>query len=90
MAALRDRAARRAVRLYRTDTMDTELTDAKLEKRGHLLDRSAQFVEHQGPLVWGHSRWDHAVWGTKDDEARIDRVFSLLHPKGSRAKARRQ
>lgn len=36
-------------------------------------------------MVWGHSRWDHAVWGNDEDDDRIDRVLALLRPGRDRA-----
>lgn len=71
--------------LIRTDTVDTELGDKNdPERRAELLDASAQYPESLGPLVLGHSRLDHAVLGSDEDDERLDRVFRVLFPYGDR------
>lgn len=90
MTALRDRAECGAIRLSRTDTMDTELVAAPEDKRADLLDQSAEFVEHLGPAFWGHSRWDHAVWACEADVAHLNRVFAVIHPSVDKGIARKQ
>jgi hypothetical protein len=76
--------------LTRTDVMDTELQEAAPEKAGHLLMLSGEYVEHFGPMVLDHSRWDRSVWGSEDDAARLETVFAILFPGADRRAARRQ
>lgn len=86
-AAQELRAAREAgwVRLFRTDVMDTEIGKATdPEKRSHLLSLSGKYVEQYGPVVWGHSRWDHAVWGSEEDAERLDRAIAVMFPGSAR------
>jgi hypothetical protein len=72
--------------LQRTDTVDTELAgDADGARRTNLLAKSTEFVESFGPLVWDHSRWDSAVWGSDDDSARLNAVYAILFPGSDRA-----
>ncbi|MCW2876359.1 MAG: hypothetical protein JWQ95_459 [Sphaerisporangium sp.] len=70
------------ISLQRTDTMDTEFIKAPPEKRSELTDESSRYPEAYGPLVLDHSRLGSAVLGDEDDEARLRRVFSILHPGG--------
>lgn len=65
--------------LSRTDTMDTELAAAPDEIRKGLLESSAEYVEVLGPLVFNHSRLDHAVLGNDDDRDLLERVFGTVH-----------
>jgi len=71
--------------LERTDTMDTELLAAPADKLPALLTASAQYPEAMGPMVWDHSRWGHAVWGSPEDAARLARVDLILHGRSTAA-----
>lgn len=77
------------INLTRADTMDTELSSAGKEKRDDLLEQSRQYVEHLGPMVLDHSRLDHCVVASSDDENRIRRVFAILLPGADWGTARR-
>lgn len=68
--------------LWRTDTLDTELADAKDSER--LMNESSRYVESLGPAVWGHSRWGHSVFASEEDAKRIDHVFAILFPGSDR------
>jgi hypothetical protein len=69
------------VTLQRADTVDTELDRHRdEERREQLLDESGGYPESLGPLVWNESRWDHSVFGSDDDAARLAQVFNLLFP----------
>jgi hypothetical protein len=73
------------IELIRTDTMDTELRDAKdPAKRSDLLRQSNAYVESFGPLVLGHSRLDFAVLGNDDDGERLAQVYGILFPGSDR------
>jgi hypothetical protein len=73
------------INLCRTDTVDTELSDAKDDDKSRkLLGGSAPYVESLGPLVFGSSRQGHAVFGNDDDEDRLDRVYRILFPDSDR------
>jgi hypothetical protein len=69
------------INLGRTDTVDTELADAKDPvKLAGLLEESATYVESLGPAVFGHSRFDHATFAGEEDIDRIDAVYAILFP----------
>jgi hypothetical protein len=73
------------LRLVKADMLDTELGgDTNDERRVRLETESADFEELLGPGVWDHSRWDHAVWGSKDDSDLIEAVFATIFPNKSR------
>lgn len=73
------------INLWRTDTVDTELRDARDEqKRVGLLEVSAHYVESFGPLILDHSRIGHAVIASDDDAERLDRVYRILFPGSAR------
>jgi hypothetical protein len=73
------------ITLLRCDTLDTELGDTKDgEKRQELLAASAPYIEALGPAVFGSSRLDHTVFGSDEDDARLDRVYSILFPGSDR------
>jgi len=64
-----------------TDTQGVDLSeDANEARRTTLAAMAADFAEIQGPFVWGHSRFSHALWGDNDDQARIAEVFGVMHP----------
>ena len=90
MMALRSLHEEGWIDLSRTDTMDTELTAAPDEIRTGLLESSAEYVEVLGPLVFNHSRLDHAVVGNDDDRDLLERVFGTVHPDVEITAARRQ
>ena len=48
---------------------------------------SAVLPEQLGVMVWGHSRLDHAVWGSDQDSAQWDAVWAVLSPRRDRATA---
>jgi hypothetical protein len=78
------------ITLQKTDTVDTELASTKDDaRRAELLDESADFIESLGPAVVDHSRFDFAVFGSDDDEARFELVFRTLFPHGDRAASSR-
>ena len=54
------------------------------EKRRMLLDESAQHPESLGPLIIGHSRIDHSVIASDEDDERLDRVYKILFPGSDR------
>lgn len=89
MRRLRQRHTDGWINLSRTDTVDTELSNAPDNKRDSLLDQSGQFVEHFGPLVLNHSRFDSSVSGVQEDEDRLALVFRVLFPGTDRQTARR-
>jgi hypothetical protein len=73
------------ITLMRSDTLDTELGDTKDEdKRLELLCASAPYIEALGPAVFGSSRFDHTVVANDEDDARLDRVYSILFPGSDR------
>jgi hypothetical protein len=76
--------------LTRTDVMDTELQGAGPDKVRRLLALSGQYVEHLGPAVLDHSRFDHAVFGSEEDGQRLDAVFAVLFPGADRKTCRPQ
>jgi hypothetical protein len=76
------------ISLQRTDTMDTELAAAPEEKRAQLTEASASYPEAFGPMVWGQSRWDSSVFGSSEDQARLDTVFAILFPGADRMSTR--
>ena len=77
------------IALQRTDAMDTELATAPPDKWPTLTEASAEYPEALGPLVLGHSRFDHTVMGSDEDAARLDAVFAALFPNVDRATARK-
>ena len=91
MAALRQLHREGWINLTRTDTMDTELAAATdPAKRAALLARSAEYVEHLGPVVFDHSRFDFAVFASDIDETRRSTVFAILFPGADPATTRKQ
>jgi hypothetical protein len=69
------------INLTRTDTLDTELAEHRNpDSRADFLERSSDYVEHHGAVAWEHSRWDHAVWASEEDEERLDKVIRTLFP----------
>lgn len=67
--------------LARTDVMDTERTDGQDEQTvATRLAETADIPEAFGAAVWGHFRWDAAVYGTGEDEERLHAVFTVLFP----------
>ncbi len=69
------------INLQRTDTLDTELSDASdASKRDSLLRASSGYVESFGPVVVGHSRMGHALIGSEEDGARLDLAYRTLFP----------
>lgn len=89
MLCLRHRHTTGWINLTRTDTMDTELSSAGEERRDDLLEQSRQYVEHLGPMVLDHSRLDHCVITSSEDENRMRRVFAILLPAADWQTARR-
>jgi len=79
------------INLEKTDTLDTERTvGAPPALAARRLAESEELVEVLGPLRWDHSRWDHAVFGSSDDEDRDDEIFELVwdHPRTATSTAR--
>lgn len=80
-AELWDLFNRGRILLARTDVMGTELAGDTDEDRRARLEASAMpLVEVMGPLVLGHSRWNHAVWASEQDAALLDQVIGVLFP----------
>jgi len=78
----------RMIQLSRTDVMDTELSeDLDPARRARLLALSEVLPEQSGILVWGHSRFDHAVWCSDTDAAEWDRIWTVMHPGRDRGTA---
>jgi hypothetical protein len=67
------------IQLQRTDTVDTELASAPVEKRDRLLGLSRPYVESLGPMVADHSRADFSVGASDGDGARIRTAYGILH-----------
>jgi hypothetical protein len=73
------------VEIAKTDTVDTERTDGVPDaKATDRLLETAGIIELHGPVVVGHSRWDHAVFASDEDSDRIDGVFAVLFPDSDR------
>jgi hypothetical protein len=73
------------IMLMRSDTLDTELEGTQDEaKRLELLAAAQPYIESLGPAVFGSSRFDHSVFGNENDDARLDRVYSILFPNSDR------
>jgi hypothetical protein len=73
--------AERRVALAKADTVDVERTEGveEAEATRRILD-TAGTIEVFGPLVFDHSRLDHAVLGSPQDDTGITRVLALVHP----------
>jgi hypothetical protein len=67
------------IQLQRTDTVDTELASAPVEKRERLLGLSRPYVESFGPMVLDHSRLGFSVMSSDQDAERIRGVYEILH-----------
>ena len=80
MAALRRAREEGWVRLQKTDTLDTELSEAKPGRRADLVATSADYAEALGPFVFNHSRFDFAVFASEDDDDRLRRVLAITKP----------
>lgn len=91
MVALRQLHDEGFIGLTRTDTMDTELLQRHdAEYREQLLTLSGELVEHLGPMVLDHSRWDHCVWASDDEAKEWDRLWAVIWPNKDRAIANRK
>ncbi len=90
MAELRELRRGGWIQLFVSDIPATELSDAPIGRRDKLLEYAGDYSEYLGPLVVGHSRLDHSVLGSEDDEKRLHQVFSCLFPGGDWFSARRQ
>ncbi|MDP3041709.1 MAG: hypothetical protein Q8N62_03115 [Candidatus Omnitrophota bacterium] len=62
------------IEIVKTDAMDTEMLNGY--KKG--LEKSQQYREIQGYGVFGHSRYDHAVYGSEDDGGLTQSVVMAL------------
>jgi hypothetical protein len=78
------------IELFASDVIATEIGDAPIGRRDKLLEYAGAYSEYLGPLGVGHSRLDHSVLGSDDDEERLHQVFSCLFPRGDWFSARRQ
>lgn len=74
--------------LAKTDTADFERTVGHplhvVEER---LMETTDLMEVNGPMVMEHSRWDHAVFASDEDDERIDQVLKVIHPNAIRGVA---
>lgn len=68
------------VRLQRTDTVGTELSEAPTGRRAALEAQAEPLVESLGPWVIGHSRIGHTVISSEGDTERLKRVATILKP----------
>ena len=64
------------VEIVKTDAMDTEMLNGY--KKG--LEKSQQYREIQGYGVFGHSRYDHAIYSGEDDGGLTQSVVMALFP----------
>ena len=67
------------IKIYKTDTMDTEFIKEKGYPQG--LKKSEKYEEDMGIGVWGNSRWGHSKWGDLTDTVKINNIKSILFPK---------
>ncbi|OGC24979.1 hypothetical protein A2247_03320 [candidate division WOR-1 bacterium RIFOXYA2_FULL_41_14] len=63
------------VEMFKTDVMDTEF-----ECIDTFRNKSKKYREDVGIGVWGHSRWDHCLWGSENDGNEMDEIRGLLFP----------
>lgn len=65
------------VEIVKTDVMDTEFVGAhpKFKKK------SQKYHEDLGVGVWGHSRWDHFLWGGENMNYPLEKIRDLLFPR---------
>ena len=73
------------VEIAKTDTVDTERTDGVPDAMAtdRILE-TAGIIEVHGAVVLGHSRLDHTVLASDEDDSRIDSVLSVLFPDSDR------
>jgi hypothetical protein len=73
------------VEVVKTDTVDTERIDGVVEAGAtRRILETAGIVELHGPGVLGHSRGDHSVYASHEDDTRIDRLLAALFPGSDR------
>ena len=64
-----------------TDVVGTEVNAQTGEALPRWLEERGVFLpEVLGPMVLGHSRLDHAVWASADDQERLDAIFAEVKP----------
>jgi hypothetical protein len=66
------------VSLAKTDVVDTELDPERSEMVEGCFLKSIRFLELHGPFVHYHSRLDHAVVASPEDEKRLNRVKDIV------------
>ena len=64
------------IEIVRTDVMDTELGD----RNKQLRLKSEKYPEDLGVMVWGHSRWGHAVWAGPEIDYPFEEIRDTVFP----------
>ena len=81
LETLVDLCAKGWLTLAVTDVVGTEVNAQTGEALPRWIeDRGVFLPEVLGPLVLGHSRLDHAVLSSEEDQQRLDKVFSEVKP----------
>lgn len=75
---LEELEAKGTILIEKADVMDTELLQKPYHKG---LAKSLKYTESFGPLVLGHSRLGHAVFGSDDDAVRFVHILHALFGK---------
>jgi hypothetical protein len=76
MNVLEDMHKRGSIEIVKTDAMDTEMLEGY--RKG--LEKSQQYREIQGYGVFGHSRFDHSVYGSVEDGGLTQSIVMALFP----------
>jgi hypothetical protein len=73
------------VDIAKTDTVDTERIDGVPDATATVrILETAGIIELHGPAVIGHSRWDHSVYASDEDDTRIGLILATLFPDSDR------
>lgn len=78
MNKIKEAETKGKVKIFKTDTMDTEFLKGKKYEIG--LKKSAKYEEDIGILVFGHSRWGHAKFVDKNEVKKFDLIKDILFP----------